>query len=140
MRLTRGDRQTCEPGRTVGRSGAVAPLPVPSGPTALVGPAGLADAPAPATARTNGRSVWQRLNMEQVARRLIHTARLAAGEHAMARVSERLAGGTAPNGKPVGSGREVDGRSGGAHKGDGDGWSGGGHAADGAGSAGQANR
>jgi hypothetical protein len=38
---------------------------------------------------TDGR-LWQRLNMDRVARRLIQTAQMAAAEHAMSRLQEAI--------------------------------------------------
>ena len=41
-------------------------------------------------ARPAGRSLWQTLNLERVARRLIQTAHMAAAEHVMGRADRLL--------------------------------------------------
>lgn len=72
----------------------------------MIGPAapGPRPSPSPMSPPSGGppgeRSLWQRLNMEQVARRVIQTARLAAGAHAMAVLGERLAERGGRSGKP----------------------------------------
>ena len=37
-----------------------------------------------------GQAIWQRLDLDRIARRLIQTARIAAGEHALQRAEELI--------------------------------------------------
>ena len=53
-------------------------------------PAAQAAQAAPASSRAAGSALWERLDMERVARRVIQTARIATAEHAMQRVERAV--------------------------------------------------